>query len=122
MRKAVLALSTVVCLALVPMVGARADPGECDRTADPWCQVGGGTPPGGGGGGGGGGSGGCTFKGVAMPCTDPDLGSYIGDGCYWKRLDPVPAGMTPPAGKDPAKGAWGTRSCFAAPGDDNVTI
>jgi hypothetical protein len=105
---------------LVPAVAA-ANPG-CDTTSDPFCQADGAAPgrPDGEGGGGGGGGQGCAFAGHPMPCTDPDYGFYIGDGCYWKRLDPPPAALAPLPGKDPTTGGWGIESCYSEPGGDNV--
>jgi hypothetical protein len=129
------ALATTLLACLAALTGnlilaapgqSRADPtpqpsggAGCDPTTNPWCHVEDGKPGRGGGGGSGGGTG-CTWNGQQMPCQDPDFGYYVGGGCYWKRLDPPPAGLTPPEGKDPAKGAWGVRTCYASPGSNVV--
>jgi hypothetical protein len=95
--------------------------GTCDPTQDPWCQVEGSGPGGGGGGGGGGGSGGsggCSWNGVPLPCSDPSLGFYIGDGCYLKKAEPPP--FPPLPGHD--TGGWYVKSCYTAPGSDQVNV
>jgi hypothetical protein len=88
--------------------------GECDKAINPDCRVKAGKPrgnpkPGVV-------TDGCSWNGIQLPCTDSDFGYYIGGGCYWKRLDPVPAGLTQPPGKDAAKGAWGVRTCYTNAG------
>jgi hypothetical protein len=131
-RRTVIAIA-LVCLATAmaslpvmgpaPLLAAAPGPtggGECDEAVNPDCRVEGSRPGGGGNGGGSGGGTGCPWNGVQVPCTDPDFGVYIGGGCYWERLNPVPVGATPPDGKDPGKGAWGTRSCYLAPGAQHV--
>jgi hypothetical protein len=92
----------------------------CDEATNPYCHVEGGEPGDGGGNSGGGGTSGCQFNGVRVPCTSPDFGYYIGGGCYWRRLDPLPSGLVPPPGQDAAKGAWGVRTCYDMPGGDIV--
>ncbi len=127
------ALSVVTVLSLTLALGAvnlLAPPasfadhvhGHCDQAVDPDCRVEGGLPggPGNGGGPGRGGGNGCTFNGQRVPCSDPDWGYYVGGGCYWKRLDPPPA-ASPPDGYDPAKGAWGVRTCYREPGGNVIT-
>jgi hypothetical protein len=115
----VLAVLTLVAGLTAAIPGAVYAGAGCDPRTDPWCTVNGG---GGGGGGDGGGGGGrrCTWKGQSVPCQDPDLGSYIGNGCYWKAIVPPPR-EPPPAGQDPATGAWGVESCYTAPGSTWVT-
>jgi len=120
-RRVLAALLLAAGLTVSASALAVADPAECDRSTDPWCSIDDGRPPGGGGPGGGGGGGGCTWSGRVMPCSDPEFGFYVGGGCYWNRLDPPPAGLTPPAGTDPATGAWGVRTCYTSPGSGTVT-
>jgi hypothetical protein len=50
-----------------------------------------------------------------LPCQDPQFGSYVGNGCYWRALVPQPVDP-PPAGQNPTDGAWGVESCYAAGG------
>lgn len=55
-------------------------------------------PPSKGGGKGGGNSGGaskCTWKGNAVPCTDP-MGGTFSNGCYYRSTNPPIADVTPP--------------------------
>ena len=116
------ALMIAVGLVLAVPAPARAG-GTCDPTTDPWCSSNGSGPGGGGGNGGGGGGGGggagCTWNGQTVPCQDPQFGTYMGNGCYWKALVPAPI-EPPPGGQDPTKGAWGVRSCYTAPGSGVV--
>jgi hypothetical protein len=120
-RRVLVALVMAVGLGALAPTAALADPpADCDKTTNPYCQVEGDGPGGGGNGGGnGGGRGGCYFGGQPVPCSDPDFGYYIGGGCYWQALNPPPA-YPPPDGKDAAKGAWGVRTCYTAPGSGIV--
>jgi len=112
-------LATALAFLVPTATFAAPGGGNCDQNPDPSCITWG---SGGGGAGGGGSAGGhgCTWRGQAIPCTDVDYGSYIGDGCYWKVLVPQPVLPTPP-GKDPATGAWGVTACYSAPGGGAVT-
>src|SRR5690349_20221588 len=115
------ATTLMIAAALLIAVPAPAlAQGHCDPTTNPWCSSGGSGPGGGGGGGRGGPGGGCTWRGQSVPCQDPQFGTYVGNGCYWKVLLPQPV-LPPPAGADPTKGAWGIQSCYAAPGSTTVT-
>mgnify|MGYP006350152615 CR=1 FL=1 len=116
-----LAAGALTAGALAATVGpAAADGGTCDRTQNPWCTIDDGTNGGNGGTNGGGGGGGCAWDGQPIACQDPEFGAYIGGGCYWRALRPPPA-TPPPQGKDPAKGAWGVRSCYNDPSLGSVT-
>ena len=113
-------LATITAPAMV-----RADPtggGNCDQNPDPSCATwgNGGGSSGGSGGSSGGSGGGCNWQGQNVPCKDPDFGYYMGGGCYWQALNPPPA-AAPPAGQDPAKGAWGVQSCLTAPNSGVAT-
>ncbi|MEH1130067.1 hypothetical protein [Micromonospora sp. CPCC 206061] len=122
-RRALAAMVLAAGLILLTPDAGRADPpAECDKTTDPLCQIED-TDPGGPGDpdNGGGGGGGCTWGGQSIPCSDPDYGYYVGGGCYWKALVPQPKDAEPPPGKDPAKGKWGVRYCYTAPGSGEVT-
>lgn len=55
-----------------------------------------------------------------MSCTDPDYGTYLGNGCYFAPFVPQPS-TRPPSGDDPSKGVWGVKSCYMAPGSEAVT-
>jgi hypothetical protein len=113
------ALLLTAGLGVLTPATARADPADCDKTTNPYCQVEGGGSGGGGGGSGGGGAG-CFFKGQQVPCSDPDFGFYTGGGCYWQALSPPPD-YPPPDGRDATKGAWGVRTCYREPGGHEVT-
>jgi hypothetical protein len=54
-----------------------------------------------------------------MPCTDPDYGTYLGNGCYFAPYASQPT-TRPPSGDDPSKGVWGVKSCYTAPGSGVV--
>lgn len=99
----------------------EAASGDCQKVNNPWCSASGSTPGGSGanGTGTGGGGSGCSWGGQPFPCTDPEFGSYLGNGCYWKQVS-TQAGMPPPAGQDPSKGVWGVKSCYTAPGSGAV--
>jgi hypothetical protein len=93
----------------------------CDLSTDPWCSADGNDSGSGGrNSGAGGGSSGCSWNGQRVPCTDPQFGTYSGGGCYWKAMLPPPM-APPPGGQDPAKGAWGTKTCYVSPNSDYVT-
>jgi hypothetical protein len=119
-----IAVMILAALASIVLAGpAAADGGgDCDHNPDPSCITwgGGGGNDGGGSGSGGGSGGGCSWQGQSVPCQDPDYGYYVGGGCYWQALNPAPV-AAPPAGKDPAKGAWGVRSCYTAPNSGVAT-
>jgi len=122
-RRVLAAMILAAGLILVTPSAGRADPpAECDKTTDPLCQIEDTDPvdprhPDNGGRGGGA----CTWDGKSIPCSDQDYGYYVGNGCYWKALVPQPKDAEPPPGKDPAKGTWGVRSCYTAPGSGEVT-
>ena len=121
-RRLMGALTIAAGLALVVPAAAFAD-GHCDPTTDPWCSANGsgsGGTGGNGGGSGGGGGKGCTWHGQTIRCQDPQFGTYVGNGCYWKALVPQPK-EPPPGGQDPTKGAWGVQSCYTAPASGVVT-
>jgi hypothetical protein len=55
-----------------------------------------------------------------VPCQDPDLGYYVGGGCYWRAYDPPP-NVPAPIGEVASKGRWGMTSCYTALGSATVT-
>ena len=112
-------LIVAVSLVVFPRA-AQAAGGDCGRDPNPTCITFGGTGGASGAGrGSSGGSGGCTWQGISVACTDPDFGSYMGGGCYWRAIEPAPD-FPPPAGKDPSTGAWGVQSCYLHPGGSAV--
>jgi hypothetical protein len=54
-----------------------------------------------------------------VPCADPDFGSYLGNGCYWKPVN-LQTAIPPPSGDDASEGVWGVKSCYTAPGSGAV--
>jgi hypothetical protein len=101
-------------------VAHAAGGGGCDTSTQPWCSTNGsgsGASPGSGNSGGG--VGGCSWNGQPIPCTDPDYGTYIGNGCYFAPYSPQPT-TVPPSGSDPTTGLWGVKSCYTAPGSGAV--
>jgi hypothetical protein len=110
----------VLALVWAAAPAAEAASGDCQQGNNPWCSASGSASGGSGGNGAGtGGGSGCTWGGQPFPCTDPEFGSYLGNGCYWKPVS-TQAGMPPPAGHDPSKGVWGVKSCYTAPGSGAV--
>jgi hypothetical protein len=115
-------LALVVCLLVIPTAATAAPNGgaNCDHSLDPSCSAWA-DQDGDNNGTSGSGRSGCTWQGQTVPCHDPDYGSYVGDGCYWKPMDP-PLAARPPSGEDPATGAWGVQACLTAPGSSTFTL
>lgn len=109
-------------LAALLAAPAFADPppggGECPPN-DLECKVHGGKPPKPGDPGNPPGGGKCYWGTTEMPCYQPNIGVYIGNGCYFKA-DPLYANLPPPPGFEGKKGVWGGRYCCNTPVCDVV--
>jgi hypothetical protein len=117
-----LMLAPILAAALMWSAAGPAEagvPGQCTKGTDPWCTSSGSVPGAQGSAKTGGSGGGCTWGGQPFPCTDPDYGSYLGNGCYFAPYASQPS-TRPPSGDDPSKGVWGVKSCYTAPGSGTV--
>jgi hypothetical protein len=115
-RRIVVALALVVVGVLAGGAGAHASGGGSCPPEVTWCSgTGSGGSGGGGGSGSGGGSNGCFYRGVAVPCYQPNLG-YYHNGCYYQRRDPQPDPDSPIwAGHKPGTGAFYDVYCATGP-------